>query len=171
MTSETIESKEVSNSSIDVDAAIPVRYVTYTDAGVLDACYLQVPPLEHVDRMILVDESVATVWPAYRANSSRDGLELAPPPPPAPPEVPSSVTRRQARQALLLAGLLDDVPAAIAALDDGTPEGAQASRMAMIEWEDSLEFERARPLVIQIAAAVGLEADALDSLFITAAGL
>jgi hypothetical protein len=85
--------------------------------------------------------------------------------------VPAKVTRRQARQALLLEGLLDDIPAAIAALDDGTPGGNQKMRMAQIEWEDSLEFERARPLVIEIAAAIGLDATALDQLFITAAGL
>ncbi|WP_371767480.1 hypothetical protein [Massilia sp.] len=89
----------------------------------------------------------------------------------AKPEVPATVTRRQARQALLLGGLLDDVPVAIAALDDGTPEGTQKMRMAQIEWEDSLEFERARPLVIEIAGAIGLDAEALDQLFITAAGL
>ena len=85
--------------------------------------------------------------------------------------VPAKVTRRQARQALLLAGLLDDVPVAIAQLDDETPEGKQQMRMAQIEWEDSLEFERARPLVIEIAVAIGLDAAALDQLFITAAGL
>jgi hypothetical protein len=86
-------------------------------------------------------------------------------------EVPAKVTRRQARQALLLAGLLDDVPAAIAQLDDGTPEGKQQMQLAQIEWEDSLEFERARPLVIEIGAAIGLDAAALDALFVTAAGL
>jgi hypothetical protein len=85
--------------------------------------------------------------------------------------IPAKVTRRQARQALLLAGLLDDVPAAIARLDDGTPGGAQTMRMAQIEWEDSLEFERARPLVVEIGQVIGLDAAALDDLFITAAGL
>jgi hypothetical protein len=87
------------------------------------------------------------------------------------PPVPAAVTRRQARQALLLKGVLDDVPVAIAALDDGTPEGNQKMRLAQIEWEDSLEFERARPLVIEIAGAIGLDAAALDQLFVTAAGL
>jgi hypothetical protein len=71
----------------------------------------------------------------------------------------------------LLDGRLDAVPVAISALDDGTTEGNQKMRMAQIEWEDSLEFERARPLVIEIAGAIGLEAAALDQLFITAAGL
>ena len=152
----------------------PVRYVTFLDDGTLDGCYLQVPPEAHTARMIAVDEVIAANWPHYRANAARDGVELLPPAPPAPPPfptVPQRVTRRQARQALLLEGLLDDVPTAIAALDDGTPEGNQKMRMAQIEWEDSLEFERARPLVIEISTAIGLDADALDQLFITAAGL
>jgi hypothetical protein len=123
--------------------------------------------------MIAVSEEQAVAWVNYRANQARDGVELVPPADPseAPPAAPAKVTRRQARQALLLAGLLDDVPAAIANLDDGTPGGNQKMRMAQIEWEDSLEFERARPLVIEIAAAIGLGAEALDQLFITAAAL
>jgi hypothetical protein len=151
----------------------PVRYVTFDAGGALDGCYLQVPPEEHADRMVIVAEALAPAWVNFRANEARDGVELAPLQVPVDPVpvVPAKVTRRQARQALLLADLLDDVPVAIAALDDGTPEGKQQMRMAQIEWEDSLEFERARPLVIQIAAAIGLDANALDQLFITAAGL
>lgn len=155
------------------EPARPVRYVTYTADGTLDGCYLQVPSKVHADRMIVVSDALVAVWPNYRANEARDGVELAPPAPTLPqqPRVPTTVTRRQARQALLLAGLLDDVPIAIAKLDDGTPEGKQQMRLAQIEWEDSLEFERARPLVIEIGAAIGLDADRLDELFITAAGL
>lgn len=149
----------------------PVRYVTFAADGSLDGCYLQVPPEEHAARMIVIDEALAGNWVNYRANEARDGIELAPPPPPAPPVIPAKVTRRQARQALLLEGLLDDVPVAIAQLDDGTPEGNQKMRMAQIEWEDSLEFERARPLVIEIAEAIGLDSERLDALFVAAAGL
>jgi hypothetical protein len=149
------------------------RYVTYNADGTLDGCYLQTPPEDHVGRMIVIDEEAAANWVNYRANEARDGVELVPPVVPVDPVpvVPSTVTRRQARQALLLDGRLDAVPVAIAALDDGTADGKQKMRMAQIEWEDSLEFERARPLVIEIAGAIGLDAAALDQLFITAAGL
>ncbi|WP_288379843.1 hypothetical protein [uncultured Massilia sp.] len=85
---------------------------------------------------------------------------------PAAAPVPQTVTRRQARQALLLAGLLDDVPLAIETIPDETQR-----RLAQIEWEDSLEFVRTRPLVIQIAAAIGLDSDGLDQMFITASTL
>ena len=144
----------------------PQRYVTYAADGALDGCYLQVPPDEHVERMIVIEEALAPEWVNYRANDARDGLEPLPPAEPAPPPVPQTVTRRQARQALLLEGLLDDVPVAIAAIPDETER-----RMAQIEWEDSLEFVRSRPLVIQIGAALGLDAAALDALFTHAANL
>lgn len=81
--------------------------------------------------------------------------------------VPRSVTRRQARQALLLKGLLDDVPIAIM---NNLADPIQRE-MAMIEWEDSLEFERTRPLVVQIGNAIGLDAAEMDELFIFAATL
>lgn len=151
----------------------PMRYVTYLADGTLDGCYLQVPPAEHTGRMIAIDEAQADAWVTLRANAARDGVELVPPAPAAEPlrTVPASVTRRQARQALLLAGLLDHVPAALAKLDDGTPEGKQQMRMAQIEWEDAIDFERARPLVIGIGAALGLNSEQLDDLFVTAASL
>lgn len=152
----------------------PFGYVTYDDAGALTGSFFQLLHPDHTANHIAVDEETRAHWSIYRANEARDGVELLPPAPPAPsppPAVPQRVTRRQARQALLLEGLLDAVPTAIEALDDGTPEGMQKMRMAQIEWEDSLEFERARPLVIEIAAAINLDAAALDELFITAAGL
>jgi hypothetical protein len=80
--------------------------------------------------------------------------------------VPASVTRRQARQALLLAGLLDQVPTAIASIPDATQRA-----LAQIEWEDSQTFERSRPLLIQLADALGLNEQALDDLFIQASKL
>lgn len=80
--------------------------------------------------------------------------------------VPQSVTRRQARQALLLAGLLDNVQPAI----DSIADPVQRS-MAQIEWDDSQQFERKRPLLISLAAALGLGEEALDNLFIQAAQL
>lgn len=80
--------------------------------------------------------------------------------------VPQSVTRRQARQALLLAGLLDNVQPAI----DSIADPVQRS-MAQIEWDDSQQFERKRPLLVSLAAGLGLGEEALDNLFIQAAQL
>lgn len=80
--------------------------------------------------------------------------------------VPQSVTRRQVRQALLLAGLLDNVQPAI----DSIADPVQRS-MAQIEWDDSQQFERKRPLLVSLAAGLGLGEEALDNLFIQAAQL
>ena len=80
-----------------------------------------------------------------------------------PVEVPASVTMRQARLALLHAGLLDDVEAALAAIPDET-----ARRAAQIEWEYAQDVERDSPWVQQLATALGLDAAMLDELFITA---
>jgi hypothetical protein len=64
------------------------RYVTYTDAGTLDGCYLQVPPEDHISRMIVVDDDLAWTWPQYRANDTRDGVEPLPATPAPLPQVP-----------------------------------------------------------------------------------
>jgi hypothetical protein len=56
-----------------------IRYVTYDADGKLAECLLQVPPAEHLDCMIVIDEALAGVWVNYRANEARDGIMLAPP--------------------------------------------------------------------------------------------
>jgi hypothetical protein len=85
--------------------------------------------------------------------------------PPAP-LVPQAVTRRQAKQALLLAGVLAQVQPAIDAITDSA-----ARAMVQIEWDDSQVFERNRPALIGLAGALGMSPEQLDQLFITASGL
>lgn len=80
----------------------------------------------------------------------------------APPPVPERVTMRQGRLALLQAGLLSQVSAAI---DSLTGEEKQA---ALIEWEYSSAIERRGPFVQNISAALGLTSDAVDALFVQA---
>jgi len=73
--------------------------------------------------------------------------------------VPRIVSMRQARLALLEAGLLDAATAAIT-----------AGPAAVIEWEYATVVDRTSPLVIAAAAALGLSDDALLELFATAGG-
>lgn len=89
------------------------------------------------------------------------------PEPDDPPLVPAitSVTMRQARLALLGAGLLDSVNAAIAAMP--TPERSAA----LIEWEYAQTVDRHSPFTQQLAAGLGLTDAQLDELFTTAASL
>ena len=84
--------------------------------------------------------------------------------PPTP--VPESVTRRQAKQALLLNGLLDSVQPAIDAIQDATQRA-----LIQIEWDDSQVFERRRPALVALGSALGLSSAQLDALFIQAAQL
>lgn len=84
-----------------------------------------------------------------------------PPPPPADPVPVQAVSRFQARAALLAAGLLEKVEAAVAAADPFT-------RLA---WTDATEFRRDSPTIAALADAVGLSGDDLDQLFEAAAGV
>lgn len=86
--------------------------------------------------------------------------------PPAPAVVvPAAVTMRQARRALLAAGLLSAVETAIDALSE--PERSAAR----IEWEYSSEVQRHNGFVAQLAPALGLSDAQLDALFVSAATL
>lgn len=75
--------------------------------------------------------------------------------------VPTSLTMRQARLALLAAGLLDTVQAGVLAM----PQSAQ------IEWEFATTVERASPLVTTLAASLSLDDAALDALFTSGSAL
>ncbi len=79
--------------------------------------------------------------------------------------VPHEVTMRQARLALLATGKLAGVEAAIASL----PEPQRTA--AKIEWEYSNALQRSNPFLAQLGAALGLDAAAIDALFVEAAKL
>jgi len=76
--------------------------------------------------------------------------------------VPKSVTPRQARLALLQAGLLDAAESAIAAMD------GDIGRAARIDWEFASEFRRDNPLLVGVQCALGISDEQVDSLFIAA---
>ena len=69
------------------------------------------------------------------------------------------VTPRQARLALLEAGKLADVDAALATLPSPQKEAAQ------IEWEYATEVQRGSALIASLGPALGLDDDAVDALF------
>lgn len=83
------------------------------------------------------------------------------PPAPAKAEAPTVVTIRQARLALLAAGLLDDIDAAVHA----------AGRAAQIEWEYATEVRRDHALIAAMAATNNLTDDEIDALFTAAASM
>ena len=77
--------------------------------------------------------------------------------------IPASVTKRQARQQLILMGLIQNVQPLIDSIPDDTER-------AMIQsfWDDSTEYERNRVELITLATGLGLDSDALDTAFVEA---
>lgn len=113
------------------------------------------------------DDGVQTFIPPAADNKSyTDYLEWlaagnTPEPYVAPP--PQTVSRFQARAALLNAGLLDDVETLMA--DAATPA------LARLAWTDAIEFRRTSPTVLAMASALGLTEAQIDALFVDAAGI
>ena len=93
-----------------------------------------------------------------------DHWEIVPGEVPSDP-VPEVVTMRQARLALLGAGLLAQVNAAVANMP-GTEGDA-----ARIEWEYAQEVRRDSALVQSLIPALGMNDAGLDALFTAAAAL
>lgn len=118
----------------------------------LDAARADVPGAIRYSR-----ESNGT-WTAYEPGDTL-------PADPAPSTAPQEVTMRQARLALLGAGKLSAVDAAINAL----PEPQKTA--ARIEWEYSGTVRRNQPLVLALAPALGLTDAQLDALFVAAESL
>jgi hypothetical protein len=138
---------------------------------------------ENVDREKLEAEGVIFALPTERHRPA-DGFMLVEADPikgndgvwrqqwvevPAPereaPVIPQVVSMRQARLALLQAGLLDDVEATITTLEEPQRTATQ------IEWEYSTEVQRASSTTAMLAGVLGLTKEQIDEMFSTAAML
>jgi len=91
----------------------------------------------------------------------RDGVLVRREAMPAPEPVPPRITALQARRALLAADMLDQVEATI----------ARQPRAVQITWEYATEIYRDDPMLVEVAQAIGLNANTLDDLFRAAAKL
>jgi hypothetical protein len=99
---------------------------------------------------------------AIRKEGSRyiQGWVVAPAP---APEVPAVVTMRQARQAMLSAGILAQVDALIAAMPGEEGESAR------IDWNHARDVKRDWPLIGALGPQMGLTEQEIDDLFVYAA--
>lgn len=111
-----------------------------------------------------IEPEFADLLPAGSVEITEEEAQALRPKP--APVVIASVTMRQARLALLGAGLLDAVEAAIAAMPDATQR-----RAAEIEWEYAQTVDRESPFTQQLASGLGLTSEQLDALFTQAAVL
>ncbi len=85
---------------------------------------------------------------------------------PVPPQyIPKEITMRQARLALLDAGLLGNVQAAINSLPEPDKTKAQ------IEWDYSNSLQRNNSFVSVLGTALGLSEQDIDNLFVQASAL
>ena len=82
----------------------------------------------------------------------------------APPKI-TAVTMRQARLALLGAGMLSTVNSMLAGMTGAQGEAAR------IEWEYSQEVQRDRGLVSALSSQLGMTEKELDALFTAAAAI
>lgn len=120
-----------------------------------DAAWAQAQP-QAVE--VPADSPVGPRWTYAGGNFSAPAAPAA--------VVPEAITRRQARQVLVLNGIsLAAVDAIIAALPEPT------RTIATIFWSDSNDFERHNSMLLTLAPMVGLSSQQLDLLFIQAAGL
>jgi len=81
----------------------------------------------------------------------------------APSSIPQSVTMRQARQAMLYAGILAQVEALIEAMPGEEGESAR------IDWNHARDVKRDWPLIGALGPQMGLTEQQIDDLFIYAA--
>lgn len=105
------------------------------------------------ERRVVVVVCEAVPWSAEEIAAHRKSM------------VPESVTMRQARLAMLGAGILDDVEALIAQMpgDEG--------RAARIDWEYALDVRRDWPLIDGLGSQLGLSEQQIDDLFVAAAAV
>lgn len=116
-----------------------------------------------VSNIILVDSLDALPGLVAAADAhigdTWDGATFSRPAPAVP--IPASISPAQARLALLGAGLLDQVEAAVSAAD----------LVTQIAWQQATSIERDSPTVAALSAALGLTSGQLDALFIAGAAI
>ena len=148
------------------------QLIRYTNAPALEATWVDEDDVvikchaysHHPEQMAMLRADLGADAVAHEALIAEVEAAYVEPEP-APPYVPASVTMRQARLAILGAGLLASVDAAI----DSLP--SPQKKVARIEWEYAVEVQRASGLVPMMVVALGLDDAALDALFIEAEGL
>lgn len=139
-------------------------YVTYDDAGNLTGKFDQDLHAEHAQCFLEVHPVMAENWLAYRMNSDRTALELAPVVTPAP-VVPQRVPMLNAVLTMIEAGWWDPLNAHVESL---APKERAIARAYL---DRALTMARDHDLVKSIPAALGKTEADVDQLFIVAGAM
>lgn len=99
--------------------------------------------------------------PEYRFLG--DGWKDVPPPPPKPV---TTITRRQGKQQLVIAGLDEQVELAIDGITNTTER-----KLTRIWYQDAAEWERDNAQLLSLGDALGLSSSQIDDLFQAASQL
>lgn len=149
------------------------QVIQYTNANAIEATWVQVIDGKEVvtkcqsyanNQMDLLAADLGADAAAYQSLMDRVAATYKPIV--EPEQVPHRVSMRQARLALLEAGMYSNVNAAIANIED-----ERTRQAAEIEWEYATDVERNAGLVPVLGAALGLSEADLDNLFRRAATL
>ncbi len=125
--------------------------------------YVVAPGDDVSDKPAEVQQIAATLHTPELIAAYQASLEDPDNPSPAPPAVPTSVTRLQARLALIDAALWDAVTAYF------TDPARTAAEQAF--WEDAVNWQRNDPVLNAGATALGLTEQQVDDLFVAAKAL
>ena len=129
--------------------------------------YLGFKAIEDFDAT-LQDGIILVRWLSAQPQPTQDEIEAAYPAAQAAAAraaIPS-ITRAQAKAALIISGLIAQVQPAI----DAIPDPLQRA-LAQNDWDERLHFERSNPTLAAMAAALGMTDVQLDDLFALAASL
>lgn len=140
-------------------------YVTYDSSGKLTGGFNQDLQASQENNYIEVTEDKCLNWVIYQANSSRDGIEIAPIVPPIP-VVPQEVAMWQAQTIMENAGLTAGVNSYIASLPTATDRNKANAKLLF-----SSTMHRDDPFLAQASGALGLTSQQIDQMFIDAAAL
>lgn len=112
------------------------------------------------------DQTIKPVWGLIEHIDADTGEATYTEKYPDKPIVPQVLSRAQARGALILAGLIDQVQSAIDSIEDPLQRA-----LVQNDWDNRLDFQRDYPHLLSIASAMGLTDEQIDQLFIEGAKL
>lgn len=161
---------DAQGNTITAPVQIPGYYVNTTaPVGGWEAFKLTDNPANRVFGGTLTHSYKFTDIAEYEAYLATADLTAPSSPPtdiPVINNVPQSITRAQAKAALIINGLISLVQPALDAIVDPLER-----QLAQNDWDERLHFERTNPMLNNMAAALGMTDAQIDDLFRTASQL